>query len=201
MTLNKKYLEFAQQLRESELKFEAFSMMKNDYLYFEIFKYSNLNHQKKTFERHNYVPIVHLNTLAQMLYEAFKENESLDSFLAPVVIVLKKNVVEGIKNEGIYLFNLKNEAFVPIKNIDLSGTMPLLKKSQYNLAVGYVLTLEAIEKYDYKTLNVMFKKESEAMMIKLKKILELHGELECIVETSLDSSDFPSSYIQWIKGK
>ena len=75
----------------------------------------------------------------------------------------------------------------------------LNEQSKSSLAVGFGLK----EKDDNpKSLQEIIIKSSEGVKSEMKRILELHGDLEDIVaENPVGISKLPLAYLHWIKGK
>jgi hypothetical protein len=131
------------------------------------------------------------------LYEAMEELNQLN--LQPIVVLLRENIVKGVGETGIYWFDFSNETLVPFHSLEVEEWNKLKEQSKSSLAVGFGLK---VKDDDLETLQESIKKDSEGVKKEMKRILELHGELEDIVaENPVGISKLPLAYLHWIKGK
>jgi hypothetical protein len=160
------------------------SLDQKEIIHFQIFKdtFSFTEEPMGTqFEKN---PLVHLNTLAQMVYEVVEKVDSHN--LQPTVISLKGNIVEGVGRPGVYGFDFINETLIPIESLGVEEWNTLKEQAKSSLAVSFGLNI----------------KESEGVKNEMKRILELHGDLEDIVaESPVGIAKLPLAYLHWIKGK
>ena len=82
-------------------------------VHFQIFKDTLGFTEKPLGTQFEKIPLVHLNTLAQMVYEVVERVNPLN--LQPIVIPLRDNIVDGVRRPGMYWFDFANEMLVPIE--------------------------------------------------------------------------------------
>jgi hypothetical protein len=114
----------------------------------------------------NQCPIVHKNTLGQILYECFLDEKDFE--VLPLLFVLSSDVVEGIDTPGIYYLDIEKNCYSCLMDIEKKELNSLFAIGT-DLAIGYA----AKKKY-----------------VKLKDTLE--GTLETIQQqiNSIDSMLF-----------
>ncbi|PHD16506.1 hypothetical protein COF46_13040 [Bacillus pseudomycoides] len=131
---------------------------------------------------------VHINILAQLLYEAFKEIDLTNSPVVPVLIISNPVAVQSIYVPGIYTMNF-------VCDVDR------LQNEVATLAIGYTIQHSRLER--------LLDKEVEKMLLymikRIKKFLDIHGELTCSFEIAVkedvllyENNLSPVFLCQWI---
>ncbi|AST93579.1 hypothetical protein BC6307_21065 [Sutcliffiella cohnii] len=167
------------------------------YINFQLFKKNQLSKKKETANKEN-LPIIHLNTLAQIIYEALKEYDSEDIPIIPTIIVIRENTVSGINNKGIYLIDFIKEILIPLNNIVEDDWNALKKESLSSLAIGYLIREEDNKQFKMNKI----KDNAQEMILKMSKFIDLHGELkDIVIEKQLGDYKLPISFFQWISNK
>ncbi|MBG9691490.1 MULTISPECIES: hypothetical protein [Lysinibacillus] len=169
------------------------SLTRNGYIKFRIFKETEPFSEINSFEEVD-VPIIHINTLAQIMYEALKGYDYESLPIIPTIIILSGNTVWGISDEGIYLIDFYKEILFPIKYIEEDWNA-IKKESKSTLAIGYLERKNVIK-------TQKFKEVVEEISLKMRQVIELHGELsDIITEKKVGLNILPISSIQWIRKK
>ncbi|PEI39559.1 hypothetical protein [Bacillus pseudomycoides] len=138
---------------------------------------------------------VHINILAQLLYEAFKEIDLTNSPVVPVLIISNPVAVQSIYVPGIYTMNFVYDEFMYICHVDR------LQNEVATLAIGYTIQHSRLER--------LLDKEVEKMLLymikRIKKFLDIHGELTCSFEIAVkedvllyENNLSPVFLCQWI---
>ncbi|WP_144569621.1 hypothetical protein [Bacillus pseudomycoides] len=138
---------------------------------------------------------VHINILAQLLYEAFKEIDLTNSPVVPVLIISNPVAVQSIYVPGIYTMNFVCDEFMYIGDVDR------LQNEVATLAIGYTIQHSRLER--------LLDKEVEKMLLymikRIKKFLDIHGELTCSFEIAVkedvllyENNLSPVFLCQWI---
>lgn len=147
------------------------------------------------------LPFMHLNVLAQMLYEAFHDR-SLTK-VKPVVLIFKEHIVEGLISPGAYFIDFENDCFIKAESIDIQELKEEFKDREDVLAIGYI-SLEG----DNQSLRDINQLEdlaviSEELIDRLKEVLYIHGELKDDISSFIDlkKSKVPLLEVQWLKRK
>ncbi|CAM4057388.1 hypothetical protein BAMA_00615 [Bacillus manliponensis] len=140
------------------------------------------------------LPFMHLNVLAQMLYEAFHDR-SLNK-VKPIVLIFKEHIVEGLISPGAYFIDFENDCFIKAESIDIQELKEEFKDRGDVLAIGYI-SLEGDNQLE--DLAVI----SEELIDRLKEILCIHGELKDDISSFIDLKKFkvPLLKVQWLKRK
>ncbi|MCA1065308.1 hypothetical protein QTG56_07445 [Rossellomorea sp. AcN35-11] len=164
---------------------------------FQIFKETTDFAENTSGTEDEKIPLVSLNILAQMVYEVVEKVNQLNP--QPIVILLRKNIVKGVGRPGMYGFDFTNETLVPIESLGVEEWNRLKEQSKSSLALGFGLLGED---QNSKLTQETIIKGSEGVKKEMKRILELHGDLEDIVaENPVGISKLPLAYLHWIKGK
>ncbi|KZE37485.1 hypothetical protein AV656_13050 [Bhargavaea cecembensis] len=141
-------------------------------------------------------PMLHVNTLAQMLYEAFRRKEEAARELTPGVILFREGVVEGLPGPGVYVPDFRKDAFRLTDRIDIRQIRHQLGPSGLKtpLAVGYFQNgIHPDQETD------RLRGMSLELAHGLSSVLSLHGNLTDYPETAgPDHPDLPLLSIQWI---
>ncbi|MCS1350388.1 hypothetical protein [Mechercharimyces sp. CAU 1602] len=121
--------------------------------------------------------MIHKNTLAQILYEAFY-NGFTTKYIFPTLIMLDPTLVSGFNHSGIYTFYVHDEYFHFIKNIENEEESDLsLFKHTYDihsdLAIGYALMLPSSTP-DWNHIRT----ELDEIVLRVTHLLQLHGGLD-----------------------
>ncbi|MFJ7936238.1 hypothetical protein [Sporosarcina sp. NPDC096371] len=149
------------------------------------------------------VPLVHINTLAQMLYIAFYEKTQMKDNPIPLLFIFEPKLVEGAEMAGAYALDLQNDSFLLLKHINVEKLKEAVGENKPLLAIGYVLDDMSIQHLGNETLSKQIIEESENLALALDKVLDLHGELQGLLETTFQLKDLeiPLLFLQWIKEK
>ena len=138
---------------------------------------------------------VHINILAQLLYEAFKEIDLKNSPVVPVLIISNPVAVQNIHVPGIYTMNFVCDELIYICDVDC------LQNEIATLAIGYTIQRSRLER--------LLDKEVEKVLLymikRVKKFLDIHGELTCYFEIAVkedillyENNLSPVFLCQWI---
>ncbi|WP_243525042.1 hypothetical protein [Bacillus pseudomycoides] len=138
---------------------------------------------------------VHINILAQLLYEAFKEIDLTNAPVVPVLIISNPVAVQNIHVPGIYTMNFVYDEFMYICDADR------LQNEVATLAIGYTIKHSRLEQ--------LLDKEVEKVLLhmikSIKKFLDIHGELTCYFEITVKEAGLlyennlsPVFLCQWI---
>lgn len=141
-------------------------------------------------------PMLHVNTLAQMLYEAFHRKEEAVRELIPGVILFREGVVEGLPGPGVYVPDFRQDAFRLTDRMDVRSIRHQLGATGLKtpLAVGYFL-----KGADRGEETPRLRRMSLELAHGLSSVLSLHGNLTDYPETAgPDHPDLPLLSIQWI---
>ncbi|MFJ7755851.1 hypothetical protein ACQKGI_21675 [Peribacillus muralis] len=139
---------------------------------FVIYKdsYSNPSIDKKE-------PIIHINTLAQIIYRTCSQESSIPDFL---ILVLDEYAIEGVGEVGLFEIDFKNNYMKKIDGIQKN----FLDDFNKDFRLGIV--------HEIQNKNHLFKK-----MENLKNTIHLHGELKDVLQNKVINSK--EITIQWIK--
>ncbi|MGM9922283.1 MAG: hypothetical protein ACI33O_13600 [Bhargavaea sp.] len=158
---------------------------------FRIFRSDHTPDPHESFQ-----PMLHMNTLAQMLYEAFSRKEGESRGLLTGVILFREGVVEGLPGPGVYVPDFRQDAFRLTDRIDVRRIRHHLGPTGLKtpLAVGYFLKGTYPEEETGR-----LRKMSMDLAHGLSSVLSLHGNLTDYPETAgPDHPDLPLLSIQWI---
>ncbi|PED69535.1 hypothetical protein CN680_21995 [Bacillus pseudomycoides] len=138
---------------------------------------------------------VHINILAQLLYEAFKEIDLTNSPVVPVLIISNPVAVQSIYVPGIYTMNFVCDEFMYICDVDR------LQNEVATLAIGYTIQHSRLERL----LDEEVEKVLLYMIKRINKFLDIHGELTCSFEIAVkedvllyENNLSPVFLCQWI---
>ncbi|SIT87201.1 hypothetical protein [Edaphobacillus lindanitolerans] len=139
-------------------------------------------------------PMIHLNILAQMLYEAFHHRMPVEPELEPIVVLFDDRPVDGLPGPGVYLADFSNELF---RSADPDDPLILLEESGLSepkspMAIAYRKSENAGG--DPGDLP----EKSRALARSFSSILELHGNLSDSVQLVPELSGQPLVLMQWI---
>jgi hypothetical protein len=162
----------------------------------------------------NQKPIIHKNTFAQLLYEAFYTGLRQNNKVIPIIIILKTNVIKGINIPGYYSLDKEENQFSCLKIIDVDDkfTNRILKTrkertSDSCLAIAYTTNIKNLQD-EVKQYNVL--EEAQDFLDGIDTMLGIHGELTSYVTSNLDEDSvivfqdiyqnrLPLLYTQWLK--
>lgn len=82
-------------------------------------------------------PFIHINTLAQILYEAF--HNQIFKALAPILFVFQPNIVTGISTPGAYAIDFYNDYFIHLKDINVQEFKAGIGEEKGPIAIGYMI--------------------------------------------------------------
>ncbi|MET3574187.1 hypothetical protein ACFFIY_11965 [Bhargavaea ullalensis] len=139
-------------------------------------------------------PMIHLNTLAQMLYEAFHHRMPVGTELEPIVVLFGSRPVDGLPGPGVYLADFNNELF---RLVDPDDPLTLLGESGLSepkspMAIAYRKTGNTDEAAGD------LPEKGRALARSFSSILELHGNLSDSVQLARELSGQPLILMQWI---
>lgn len=144
-------------------------------------------------------PFIHINTLAQILYEVF-HNQTLTA-LVPILFVFQPNAINGISTPGAYSIDFYNDYFVYLKDINIQEFKAGIGEQKGPLAIGYLInkneSIQHSKEFMYQTLQ----KQTIECVIGLQNQLHLHGELEDQIQVSFNFNKImlPLIVLQWMK--
>ncbi|WP_421381750.1 hypothetical protein ACOJQI_20935 [Bacillus salacetis] len=138
-------------------------------------------------------PIVYLDTLAQIMYEGYKQKDINDFSIVPLILVLEKDTIYDIKSKGVFKLDIQKELIHPLVTLNHTDWDYLVESSKSGLGIGYMVSPES---------KGVEKTQLADLINTISKIIELHGEInDFIVEVPPHSTTFHLSYIQWITKK
>lgn len=141
-------------------------------------------------------PMLHVNTLAQILYEAFRRKEVEFCELTPGVILFRESVVEGLPGPGVYVPDFRHDAFRLTDRIDVRRIRHQRGPSGLKapLAIGYFQNGSHPEEE-----TARLRRKSVDLAHGLSAVLSLHGSLTDYLDAAgPDHPDLPLLSIQWI---
>ncbi|MGE7875189.1 hypothetical protein [Bacillus paramycoides] len=144
-------------------------------------------------------PLIHINTLAQILYEAF-HNQTFKA-LVPILVVLQANVVTGISTPGAYSIDLYNDYFVHLKEINIQELKAEIGEQKGPLAIGYTINQNESIQHSKEFMYQRLKEQTTECMLVLQKKLHVHGELEEEIQLlfNFKKISIPLIVLQWMK--
>ncbi len=144
-------------------------------------------------------PLIHMNTLAQILYESF-HNQTFTA-LVPILLVFQPNIVTGISTSGAYSIDFYNDYFVHLKDINIQELRAKIGKQKGPIAIGYMINQNESIQHSKEFMYQRLKEQTTECMLALQKNLHIHGELEEQVQLSFDFKKIvmPLIVLQWIK--
>lgn len=142
------------------------------------------------------LPVVHKNTLGQILYESFIDQRfNLDSPVLPVILILSKNTVDGINIPGFYLFSPEDSLYTLVGGINENHNIwSVIEGIRHqngihsNLAIGYSINIPRLKTdNNYNPLRNTINN----LTSKVSHMLEIHGELKdlCIYVSSSQAGE------------
>ncbi|ENQ3077059.1 hypothetical protein ACEOWG_000200 [Bacillus cereus] len=144
-------------------------------------------------------PLIHMNTLAQILYEAF--HNQIFTALVPILFVFESNNVTGISTPGAYSIDFYNDYFVHLKDINIQELKAGIGEQKGPVAIGYMINQNESIQHSKEFMYQKLKEQTIECMVALQKKLHIHGELEEQVQLSFDFKKImmPLITLQWIK--
>ncbi|PEP55279.1 hypothetical protein [Bacillus pseudomycoides] len=144
-------------------------------------------------------PFIHINTLAQILYEAFY-NQTFTA-LAPILFVFQPNIVTGISIPGAYSIDFYNDYFVHLKDINIQEFKAGIGGKKGPIAIGYMINQSESIQHSKEFMYQKLQDQTTECMLALQKQLHIHGELEEQIQLSFDFKKIriPLIVLQWIK--
>lgn len=144
-------------------------------------------------------PFIHINTLAQILYEAF--HDQTFTALVPILFVFQPNIVTGISNPGAYSIDLYNDYFVHLKDINIQEFTAGIGEKKGSIAIGYMINQNESIQHSKEFMHQKLQDQTTECMLALQKQLHIHGELEEQIQLSFDFKKImiPLIILQWIK--
>ncbi|MGE7635982.1 hypothetical protein ACQKMZ_28130 [Bacillus paramycoides] len=125
-------------------------------------------------------PLIHINTLAQILYESFHDLDKKNSLIRPVIVISDISTVTGVKDSGTYFINLEHDELVKISDY---ADIPTIKdKVSPRLAIGYMLVLEELKNLGKDTFTSQLVKDLQFMVQSIQHMLAIHGELIDVIK-------------------
>ncbi|MEH6892049.1 hypothetical protein V7024_20710 [Bacillus sp. JJ864] len=142
---------------------------------------------------------IHINTLAQILYEAF--HDQTFTALVPILFVFQPNIVTGISTPGTYSINFYHDYFVHLKDINIQELQPKIGEQKGPIAIGYMINQNESIQHSKEFMYQRLKEQTTECMLALQKKLHIHGELEEQIQLSFDFKKImmPLIVLQWIK--
>ncbi|MDP7978545.1 hypothetical protein [Bacillus multifaciens] len=171
----------------------------HEILPYHIYKHP-LNKQALQKEMSSLVkPLIHINTLAQILYEAF-HNQTFTA-LVPILFVFEPNVVTGISTPGTYSIDFYHDYFVHLKDINIQELKARIGEQKGPVAIGYMINQNESIQHSKEFMYQRLKEQTTECMLALQKKLHIHGELEEQIQLSFDFKKImlPLIVLQWIK--
>ncbi|HDX9588344.1 TPA: hypothetical protein ROX98_001289 [Bacillus pseudomycoides] len=171
----------------------------HEILPYHIYKHP-LNKQASQKEMSSLVkPLIHMNTLAQILYEAF-HNQTFTA-LVPILFVFEPNVVTGISTPGTYSIDFYHDYFVHLKDINIQELKARIGEQKGPVAIGYMINQNESIQHSKEFMYQRLKEQTTECMVALQKKLHIHGELEEQIQLSFDFKKImlPLIVLQWIK--
>ncbi|MGE1217258.1 hypothetical protein [Bacillus toyonensis] len=144
-------------------------------------------------------PFIHINTLAQILYEAF--HNQIFTALAPILFVFQPNIVTGISTPGAYAIDFYNDYFVHLKDINVQVFKAGIGEEKGPIAIGYMINQSESIQHSKEFMYPKLQDQTTECMLALQKQLQIHGELEEQIQLSFDFKKImmPLIVLQWIK--
>lgn len=171
----------------------------HEVLPYHVYKHS-LNKHASQKETINVVkPLIHINTLAQILYEAF-HNQTFTA-LVPILFVFQPNIVTGISTSGAYSIDFYNDYFVHLKDINIQELKARIGEQKGQVAIGYMINQNESIQHSKEFMYQRLKEQTTECILALQKKLHIHGELEEQIQLSFDFKKImmPLIVLQWIK--
>ncbi|ENQ3105642.1 hypothetical protein ACEOWJ_001625 [Bacillus cereus] len=188
-------------LNQSKKNNQYLKIYSNEYevLPYHVYKHS-LNKQAPQKEMSSLVkPLIHMNTLAQILYEAF-HNQTFTA-LVPILFVFQPSIVTGISTPGAYSIDFCNDYFVHLKDINIQELKAKIGEQKGPVAIGYMINQSGNIQHSKEFMYQKLKEQATECMLALQKKLHIHGELEERIQLSFDFKKImmPLIVLQWIK--
>lgn len=144
-------------------------------------------------------PFIHIDTLAQILYEVF-HNQTLTA-LVPILFVFQPNAVTGISTPGAYSIDFNNDYFIHLKDINIQEFKSGIGEQKGPLAIGYLVNKNESIQHSKEFMYQKLKEQTTECMLGLQKKLQLHGELEEQIQISFNFNKIilPLIVLQWMK--
>ncbi|ENQ3077258.1 hypothetical protein ACEOWG_000406 [Bacillus cereus] len=171
----------------------------HEILPYHIYKHP-LNKQASQKEMSSLVkPLIHINTLTQILYEAF-HNQTFTA-LVPILFVFEPNVVTGISTPGTYSIDFYHDYFVHLRDINIQELKARIGEQKGPVAIGYMINQNESIQHSKEFMYQRLKEQTTECMLALQKKLHIHGELEEQIQLSFDFKKImlPLIVLQWIK--
>lgn len=93
----------------------------------------------------NQCPIIHKNTLGQILYESFLDERNCE--VLPLLFVLDSDVVEGINTPGIYYLDIEKDIYSCLMEIEKEEFTSFFSIGT-DLAIGYAVKKKYVKQKD-----------------------------------------------------
>ncbi|MEI3895998.1 MULTISPECIES: hypothetical protein [Bacillus] len=144
-------------------------------------------------------PFIHIDTLAQILYEAF-HNQTFTALL-PILFVFQPNIVTGISTPGAYAIDFHNDHFIHLKAINIQEFKAGIGEKKGPIAIGYMINQSTSIHHSKEFMYPRLQDQTTECMLALQKQLHIHGELEDQIQLSFDFKKImmPLIVLQWIK--
>ncbi|MBE5109159.1 hypothetical protein IGI01_29215 [Bacillus thuringiensis] len=144
-------------------------------------------------------PFIHIDTLAQILYEAF-HNQTFTA-LVPILFVFQPNIVTGISTPGAYAIDFHNDYFIHLKAISIQEFKAGIGEKKGPIAIGYMINQSTSIHHSKEFMYPRLQDQTTECMLALQKQLHIHGELEDQIQLSFDFKKImmPLIVLQWIK--
>ncbi|PGD55766.1 hypothetical protein COM38_07275 [Bacillus toyonensis] len=144
-------------------------------------------------------PFIHIDTLAQILYEAF-HNQTFTA-LVPILFVFQPNIVTGISTPGAYAIDFHNDHFIHLKAINIQEFKAGIGEKKGPIAIGYMINQSTSIHHSKEFMYPRLQDQTTECMLALQKQLRIHGELEDQIQLSFDFKKImmPLIVLQWIK--
>ncbi|HHK5543099.1 hypothetical protein GTY48_21175 [Bacillus thuringiensis] len=184
--------------RENNQRLQDFSN-EQDVLPYHVYK-QLLNKQASQKESISLAqPFIHIDTLAQILYEAF-HNQTFTA-LVPILFVFQPNIVTGLSTPGAYAIDFHNDHFIHLKAINIQEFKTGIGEKKGPIAIGYMINQSTSIHHSKEFLYPRLQGQTTECMLALQKQLHIHGELEDQIQLSFDFKKImmPLIVLQWIK--
>lgn len=184
--------------RENNQRLQDFSN-EQDVLPYHVYK-QLLNKQASQKESISLAqPFIHIDTLAQILYEAF-HNQTFTA-LVPILFVFQPNIVTGLSTPGAYAIDFHNDHFIHLKAINIQEFKTGIGEKKGPIAIGYMINQSTSIHHSKEFMYPRLQDQTTECMLALQKQLHIHGELEDQIQLSFDFKKImmPLIVLQWIK--
>ncbi|OOL09748.1 hypothetical protein BHL37_23450 [Bacillus cereus] len=125
-------------------------------------------------------PVIHINTLAQILYESFRKLDKKNSLIKPIILINDSSAVTGVQKSGAYFINLEQDELIKID--DNVKNMHNKDDLFTRLAIGYTFFLEKFKKTNKDAFTNQIIQELTFMIHQIQNMLVIHGELTDVIK-------------------